>query len=545
MRIANFVYFLKNISISHFFQILHVGVILPVLMFFVSIIVKPYIYSNVIISSFFLNDKSIQTLNRVRAQIIKNNQPNYRISINEFDLNQKQIDHVYRCQEENQTSIIAEIDQDGYFLSNIGLLPGLPMIEKEAFVPRKRFILNVVAFGDTVALQKKFKSDKMAFYNELNALIKLNRIGVNVPELLDFDINNLSITYSFIYGKVLREELVKKGALIRERDILKDPNNSQLSSQDLKARRILEGKKVLLNVIDQQTINQIHDQIIKIHACGLMNIDIKYGNIIVENKSSEPFIIDFDTVRDFSKTPDIIKRLIKDIDIQHFNEHFGVAYPTYHTIKEQLNTDQRLKTVYAPVHFGYGLTIGSMWNVDSGYGRWNLILKNVFSKIDITGMRILDLGANNAYNGIQLLRMGADEVVGIELNDQFIEQGKFVIRSFEWADDKKHNYRYIKENFQNLPHLNLGKFDLVTAFCCIYYLTESSMEELVLYLNSITDTLILQCNHEIDIGRNNPETYKKASVEYSVSLLKKCGFPVIHVISPKDYSRPLIIASTK
>jgi len=94
---------------------------------------------------------------------------------------------------------------------------------------------------------------------------------------------------------------------------------------------------------------------------------------------------------------------------------------------------------------------------------------------------------------------------------------------------------------KDLPQLDLGRFDMVMALCSIYYLDEISIMNLVSHINKITDTLILQCNVAKDIGRSDPHTYVKAEPNYALNILLQNGFINNKVISPHNYTRPLII----
>ena len=61
------------------------------------------------------------------------------------------------------------------------------------------------------------------------------------------------------------------------------------------------------------------------------------------------------------------------------------------------------------------------------------------------------------------------------------------------------------------------------------------------YINSISDIFLLQCNIAKNIGRSDQHTYEKASIQYTVNILKKNGFPVIKVMKPFKYTRPIVI----
>ncbi len=197
------------------------------------------------------------------------------------------------------------------------------------------------------------------------------------------------------------------------------------------------------------------------------------------------------------------------------------------------------KDVYAPVYFGGGIRLGNIWDMVAGYGRWNYILKDNLQPL--SGKRILTLGANNGQNSIQMLRCGAREVIGIELDDTNIEQGNFVKSAFEWADNTKYNFRYCHANMKDLPQLNLGKFDMVMALCSIYYLDETSIMNLARYISKMTDIFILQCNVAKNIGRSDLHTYVKAELNYALNILRKSSFVNNDVIAPRNYTRPLII----
>ena len=185
------------------------------------------------------------------------------------------------------------------------------------------------------------------------------------------------------------------------------------------------------------------------------------------------------------------------------------------------------------------MKIGSIWDRNVGYGRWHKILKHNLPLL--SGKRILDMGCNNSFNSIQMLRSGAREVIGIEMENKFIYQGNFVKAVFDWVDNTYYNFRYIQSNMKEIPTMNLGRFDIVLALCSIYYLDDDFISHFIKYISTITDTFVLQCN--IATKRNNPSTYKKASIEYTVEALRCNGFPVVKVIAPSKFSRPLVIGS--
>ena len=114
--------------------------------------------------------------------------------------------------------------------------------------------------------------------------------------------------------------------------------------------------------------------------------------------------------------------------------------------------------------------------------------------------------------------------------------------AFEWMDNKSYRFKYVHGNMVNLANMNLGKFDAVSAFCSIYYLDDAEIEKLIQYISSISNIMVVQCNHAKNIGRKSEHTYVKASLSYNLKALKENGFSKTKVFSPKGYARPLIVA---
>jgi hypothetical protein len=92
--------------------------------------------------------------------------------------------------------------------------------------------------------------------------------------------------------------------------------------------------------------------------------------------------------------------------------------------------------------------------------------------------------------------------------------------------------------------MNLGRFDLVTAFCTLYYLSAAAMVKTVRDLSQVTDTLALQCNTDHAVERADPATFIKASPSFNLELLRNNGFPNVTLIDRRGSNRPLLIART-
>jgi len=213
---------------------------------------------------------------------------------------------------------------------------------------------------------------------------------------------------------------------------------------------------------------------------------------------------------------------------------------------------------YQPVDFGNGLIAHATqppdWlpkpelfnRNDMGIGKWNYIIKNHMP--DVKGKRVLDLGCSSGVFTLELARMGAREVVGIDRNiniqhkstdvpprQDVIAQAKFVKRAFELIYKEKYPITYIAQDIGNLEELDLGHFDVILALCVIYHEMEN-MPATVKKLSDLTDCLILQANQ----GQEDPVA-EYAEVKYHVDLLIRNGFTDIEIFAPKNYPLPLLV----
>lgn len=478
----------------------------------------------------------------IKEEVLEVGKRGHSLRINEIGLKEKELNRLKKLLQYQAEVVIADVDQDGCLLSYFGTIKGLPTISKEKFLSRTRFSLKVCAINDIIILKKQYNYKKKAFISELSTLHSLSLAGCDVPAIIDVDFKNLQISTSFIPGYTVQEMLAQHGALIRDRDIKKDMHLMSLTSKDRVRFYLKEGKRTLPSVINSQLIDKVYLLMKKSHEVGIELYDIKYGNVIIEKTTGKPFLIDFDSTRRYSNLRSKTFAIQRDRDIEKFNLFFNADKLTYQRIKDKIahNDIPGIDNLYAPVYFGYGLRIGSLWDVNTGYGRWHFILKDCL--LPLGGKRILSLGTNCAFNEIQMLRYGAKEVIGFEIDEQWIAQGLFFKEAFEWADNVSYNFKYIKEDMAKLPSLNLGKFDMVIALCSLYYIDDEDMVKVVEHVSSITNIFIVQCNNRRGIGRDDDHSYEKASVEYNMELLQQAGFSKIKVVSPKGYSRPILIA---
>ena len=287
-----------------------------------------------------------------KSKIIVNR--NNAIRIEELGLNENNLKLLKENLEKTKHVVIANIDQDGFFLSHFGPINGVPCISRENFLPRKWLPIDLVTIDGLVGIRKNYwdqmtnpptgsssqrkarlKNYKILFLREIEALYFLTRAGCNVPAIMDVDFKNFSLTFSYIPGKVLREELASSGAILRDRDVDKNLQFNQLPLEARKFKRIEEGRKYLRHSINEEFIENLFDQVRKIHSAGFRINDIKYGNVIIEKKTGNPYLIDFESSENLIGLGHYLARVLYDDDVEKFNLLFGTDKPTYQSLRKR------------------------------------------------------------------------------------------------------------------------------------------------------------------------------------------------------------------
>ena len=267
-------------------------------------------------------EKRIQYWRQNKKMLLSLADSGYKITIQSLGLNLED------GQQQSQKVELGEIDQDGFLLSKVGTISNVPSVSEEQFLGRKRFDLRMVAVNGYVCVEKHYKGNKSSFVNEIEAHYGLGLAGCNIPVIMDVDFDNLTLTFSYISGPVLREELAKRGAVVRDHDIEENPRLTRLAKRKKARRRIAESRRVLYDVIDSQFVEDLLAELRKVHEARFIWNDIKYGNVIIEEHSGKPYMIDFDWALRYPRLGKTAWRILRDRDIEKFNACFGTDRQT-------------------------------------------------------------------------------------------------------------------------------------------------------------------------------------------------------------------------
>ena len=206
----------------------------------------------------------------------------------------------------------------------------------------------------------------------------------------------------------------------------------------------------------------------------------------------------------------------------------------------QIEEETGDKKWYYYIDFGYGVKVGKEHRRDKtgGYRNWENFL--VDSLPALKGLRVLDIGCNAGIYDLEMVKIGALEVIGIDLDTR---KAEFIREWFEQKDGKKYDrVKFISGDVGHYDFLSLGQFDLVCMFCVAYHLGEY-IENIFHQLQKMTSTVALQGNlpRLISPKYRNRKYQELAGTEGMAALLEAYGFNNIDVKAPQGYAKPLII----
>jgi SAM-dependent methyltransferase len=302
------------------------------------------------------------------------------------------------------------------------------------------------------------------------------------------------------------------------------------------------------NSLSPKHISALASELDRLHAAGVTGFDVALGNLRVTELSDVVRLRNFNGVT-LHSSRNTAFALARDRDRVRFNATYGQNVLTEKSAREVLagvtsraNYEAPISEWYGAIDFGYGLTVGQIWSVDTGTGRWDYLNSKVMTPL-VAGLRVLDLGSNNGVLPMMMLRIGAREVVGLEYSREHVEAAKVVHRLFEWRDLR--SYRFTLHNWNMLAVLteNLGFFDVVSALCSLYYLPAQEMQSVVRRAAELAPTMVLQANIESppSQAQEGQAGIRTSSVEFLHGLLARNGFPDVEVHAPAGFSRPLLV----
>jgi tRNA A-37 threonylcarbamoyl transferase component Bud32 len=267
--------------------------------------------------------RELLSLMAKKEDVLKFRESGPRTSLEEIGVKKEGNENLYAEILRSPEYILGEFDQDGYILPNQVSIDSLPVVDDEHFLPRKKFKIYLISRFGIIGVKKYFDRNTFRFVNELKAYLRLLGKNINIPSIMDVDFDYLSITFSFINGPTVRESLYNIGAVIIDHDVEARPELYTYPDENRWLIQTEDKSASLYRVVDAQFVENIFQQVTKIHNCDIYINDVKYGNVIIEKSSKEPYFIDFETSRDLSIFGPYIRKIMKD----HETKSFGNLFP--------------------------------------------------------------------------------------------------------------------------------------------------------------------------------------------------------------------------
>jgi hypothetical protein len=220
--------------------------------------------------------------------------------------------------------VLGSFDADGRLLGQFGELPGLPKIDSNLFVQRKRYDLKIVLIGDQVLVRKDFQGERSGFVGEWYSHSLVYGYA-NVPAIYRVDEDRCIVYKNLIPGKTIRSILVEAGAKILGTQTKDDPDLAHLDEAARIRTVWARGRALISTCFSESFLVELEHQLQKIHAQGVTGVSVTFGNIIVD-ADRRPWLIDFDKAH-VDKPGSWIWVCRKNDDTIKFNRIYGRNLP--------------------------------------------------------------------------------------------------------------------------------------------------------------------------------------------------------------------------
>ena len=395
--------------------------------------------------------------------------------------------------------VIGRIDAKGRVLGCFGDIPDRLSATKETFIRRARNPVDIVLCGNNVLVRKQMTYNRAAFAREWFALAHfLVNSKARVPRLYKGDEATCSLYMNYIPGRMM---------------------NSIAPSFE-------EQRRLVRQHFSEAFLAELERQYDEVHRCGIAGLDVGLGNVVEDSRTGQPVLIDFEVSRYFANRHSFAFAYARNRDRLDINYVYGRNLLTEQSANVELLVHRRNGSGwYAPLDFGLGLAVPGFWSVDAGTGRWEHFNGAIITPL-VKGKRILDLGSNNGAMPMMMLRSGAKEILCVEQQEKFIKQGRLVVELFEWRDIGCYDLRkYHQGNMLEILETSWGDFDIITAYCSLYHLSEEDMGRVVRRASVLSPMMILQ-------GNLHDRQQKKCSTEFLKIVLEGNRYPVVEESHP-------------
>jgi len=148
--------------------------------------------------------------------------------------------------------------------------------------------------------------------------------------------------------------------------------------------------------------------------------------------------------------------------------------------------------------------------------------------VNLTGMTVLDIGCNAGFYSMEMKRRGADCVVGIDTEDEYLAQARFAAE-----------VNGLEIDFRKLSAYDVGilrqKFDLVLFMGVMYHLRHPLLALDLIHEHVAGDLLLFQ---SMQRGSNLVDPVRSNYDFWTTDQFDSPGYPKLHFIEHKYADDP-------
>jgi tRNA (mo5U34)-methyltransferase len=187
--------------------------------------------------------------------------------------------------------------------------------------------------------------------------------------------------------------------------------------------------------------------------------------------------------------------------------------------KEQIQQEvQKLGPWFHNLNLGGVLTAPEHFLGDYPQSKWKTFASVIPG--DLSGKSVLDIGCNAGFYSIEMKRRGADRVLGIDHDENYLAQARFA------AKLSRSEIEFAKLSVYDVAQLH-EKFDLVLFLGVLYHLRYPLLALDLLHEHVVKDLLVMQTM------MRGTQFVKQVDGDYpfsETSIFEEEGFPKMHFI---------------
>jgi hypothetical protein len=154
---------------------------------------------------------------------------------------------------------------------------------------------------------------------------------------------------------------------------------------------------------------------------------------------------------------------------------FGRRAGLYRELEREI---EELGPWYQPVDFGGGVVaparsksgvVHSPDSLDRGLGKWRAFVEPNLP-LPLAGARVLEAGCNAGMLLVECVRAGASEAVGIEIDERYYRQARFVAAAMGRVRGRYFPLRVYRAAMEDFEWGLLGRFDLALLLNVLYHI---------------------------------------------------------------------------